>query len=182
MLSDLDPYTVYLVDDQKSGLDMLTSGQYGGVGIQIGKRDNVITVIAPTDDSPAKRAGIMAGDVLIKIDGKNTESMSMDDAAKLIRGKKGSSVVLTIERFNEDDPIKINSLSLKAFCLILKDVLDIEIILDFISIWSSSLAGFLYSILQDFTIIKIPFSSNNFLLLKPISAIASVLALSKNFK
>ena len=105
MLSDLDPYTVYLVDDQKSGLDMLTSGQYGGVGIQIGKRDNVITVIAPTDDSPAKRAGIMAGDVLIKIDGKDTESMSMDDAAKLIRGKKGSSVVLTIERFNEEEPI-----------------------------------------------------------------------------
>ena len=84
---------------------MLTSGQYGGVGIQIGKRDNVITVIAPTDDSPAKRAGIMAGDVLIKIDGKDTESMSMDDAAKLIRGKKGSSVVLTIERFNEEEPI-----------------------------------------------------------------------------
>ena len=105
MLSDLDPYTVYLVDDQKSGLDMLTSGQYGGVGIQIGKRDNVITVIAPTDDSPAKRAGIMAGDVLIKIDGEDTESMSMDDAAKLIRGKKGSSVVLTIERFNEEEPI-----------------------------------------------------------------------------
>ena len=105
MLSDLDPYTVYLVDDQKSGLDMLTSGQYGGVGIQIGKRDNVITVIAPTDDSPAKRAGIMAGDILIKIDGEDTESMSMDDAAKLIRGKKGSSVVLTIERFNEEEPI-----------------------------------------------------------------------------
>ena len=69
MLSDLDPYTVYLVDDQKSGLDMLTSGKYGGVGIQIGKRDDVITVIAPTEDSPAKRAGIMAGDILIEIDG-----------------------------------------------------------------------------------------------------------------
>ena len=105
MLSDLDPYTVYLVDDQKSGLDMLTSGQYGGVGIQIGKRDNVITVIAPTEDSPAKRAGILAGDVLIKIDGKDTESMSMDDAAKLIRGKKGTDVILTIERFNESELI-----------------------------------------------------------------------------
>ena len=50
MLSDLDPYTVYLVDDQKSGLDMITNGKYGGVGIQIGKRDNVITVIAPTEN------------------------------------------------------------------------------------------------------------------------------------
>ena len=74
MLSDLDPYTVYLVDDQKSGLDMITNGKYGGVGIQIGKRDNVITVIAPTENSPAKRAGILAGDVLIKIDGKVTKS------------------------------------------------------------------------------------------------------------
>ena len=105
MLSDLDPYTVYLVDDQKSGLDMITNGKYGGVGIQIGKRDDFITVIAPTEDSPAKRAGILAGDVLIKIDGKDTESMSMDDAAKLIRGKKGTKIILTIERFNEDEPI-----------------------------------------------------------------------------
>ena len=105
MLSDLDPYTVYLVDDQKSGLDMLTNGKYGGVGIQIGKRDDVITVIAPTEDSPAKRAGILAGDVLIKIDGKNTDSMSMDDAAKLIRGKKGTDIILTIERFNEEELI-----------------------------------------------------------------------------
>ena len=105
MLSDLDPYTVYLVDDQKSRLDMITNGKYGGIGIQIGKRDDVITVIAPTENSPAKRAGILAGDVLIKIDGKDTESMSMDDAAKLIRGKKGTKVILTIERFSEDEPI-----------------------------------------------------------------------------
>jgi carboxyl-terminal processing protease len=105
MLSDLDPYTVYLVDDQKSNLDMLTKGKYGGVGIQIGKRDDVITVIAPTEDSPAKRAGIMAGDILIKIDGNDTKSMSMDDAAKLIRGKEGTYVILTIERFNEGVPL-----------------------------------------------------------------------------
>ena len=105
MLSDLDPYTVYLVDDQKSGLDMITNGKYGGVGIQIGKRDNVITVIAPTENSPAKRAGILAGDILIKIDGKDTESMSMDDAAKLIRGKNVTKVILSIERFNDEEPI-----------------------------------------------------------------------------
>ena len=105
MLSDLDPYTVYLVDDQKSNLDMLTKGKYGGVGIQIGKRDDAITVIAPTEDSPAKRAGIMAGDILIKIDGNDTKSMSMEDAAKLIRGKEGTDVTLTIERFSEGAPL-----------------------------------------------------------------------------
>ena len=75
MLCELDPYTVYLVDDQKSGLDMITNGKYGGIGIQIGKRDNVITVIAPTENSPAKRAGILAGDILIKIDGKVTDKI-----------------------------------------------------------------------------------------------------------
>jgi len=106
MLTELDPYTVYLVDDQKSGIDMLTNGKYGGVGIQIGKRDNRITVIAPTDNSPAKKAGIQSGDVLIKIEGKDTKNMSMDDAAKLIRGKKGTDITLTIERFNEDEPIE----------------------------------------------------------------------------
>jgi len=106
MLTELDPYTVYLVDDQKSGIDMLTNGKYGGVGIQIGKRDNRITVIAPTDNSPAKEAGIQSGDVLIKIEGKDTKDMSMDDAAKLIRGKKGTDITLTIERFTEDEPIE----------------------------------------------------------------------------
>ena len=56
MLSDLDPYTVYLIKDQRSNLDMLTKGKYGGVGIQIGKRDKRLTVISPMDNSPAKRA------------------------------------------------------------------------------------------------------------------------------
>ena len=62
-------------------------------------------MIAPTEDSPAKRAGIMAGDILIKIDGNDTKSMSMEDAAKLIRGKEGTDVTLTIERFSEGAPL-----------------------------------------------------------------------------
>ena len=103
MLSDLDPYTVYLIKDQRSNLDMLTKGKYGGVGIQIGKRDKRLTVISPMDNSPAKRAGIVSGDIIVKINDQITDKMSMDDAAKLIRGQKGSSVTLTIERFGYDE-------------------------------------------------------------------------------
>ncbi len=106
ILLDLDPYTVYLENDERSGIEMLTKGKYGGVGIQIGRREKVLTVISPMANSPAKRAGIISGDKIIKIDDQDTEDLSMDDAAKLIRGKKGSQVVLSIQRFNEADLIE----------------------------------------------------------------------------
>ena len=72
MLLELDPYTVYMEDEEKSGIEMLTKGKYGGVGIQIGKREKVLTVISPMENSPAKRAGILSGDKIIKIDNKET--------------------------------------------------------------------------------------------------------------
>ena len=102
MLMDLDPYTVFLENEERSGIEMLTKGKYGGVGIQIGRRDNVLTVISPMENSPAKRAGILAGDRVIKIDGNETIDMTMDAAAKLIRGEKGTHVILTIERFDKN--------------------------------------------------------------------------------
>jgi len=120
MLYDLDPYTIYMENEERSGIEMLTKGKYGGVGIQIGKREKVLTVISPMEESPAKRAGILSGDKIIKIDGKETESMSMDDAAKNIRGKKGSTVLLSIQRYGEADlidfelireDIKVNDIS-----------------------------------------------------------------------
>jgi len=106
MLLDLDPYTVYLENEERSGIEMLTKGKYGGVGIQIGRREKVLTVISPMENSPAKRAGIISGDKIIKIGDQETEGLSMDDAAKLIRGKKGSQVILSIQRFNEADLIE----------------------------------------------------------------------------
>mgnify|MGYP001809162014 FL=1 len=93
MLSELDPYTTYMEKKEKDGIEMLTKGKYGGVGIQIGVREKQLTVISPIDNSPAKRAGIISGDKIIKIDSANTEDYSIDDAAKLIRGKKGTEVV-----------------------------------------------------------------------------------------
>ena len=103
MLMDLDPYTVFLEREEKSGIEMLTKGKYGGVGIQIGKRDNRLTVLSPMENSPAKRAGIISGDRIIEIDGKETYEMNMEDAAKLIRGPKGTVITLTIQRSGISD-------------------------------------------------------------------------------
>ena len=106
MLLELDPYTVYLENEEKSGIEMLTKGKYGGVGIQIGKREKQLTVISPMENSPAKRAGIISGDKIIKIDDHETEDLSMDDAAKLIRGEKGTNVILGIQRYGEGELIE----------------------------------------------------------------------------
>ncbi len=103
MLMDLDPYTVFLEHEEKSGIEMLTKGKYGGVGIQIGKRDNRLTVLSPMENSPAKRAGIVSGDRIIEIDGKETYDMNMEDAAKLIRGPRGTEITLTIKRTGISD-------------------------------------------------------------------------------
>ena len=106
MLSDLDPYTVYLESEDRDNLDMLTHGKYGGVGIQLGKRDDHLTVISPMEDSPAMRAGILSGDIISKIDEEEVKDISLNDAAKLIRGKKGTTVVLTIIRIEKEEPIE----------------------------------------------------------------------------
>ena len=106
ILDDLDPYTVYMEEDEKEGLDLLTRGKYGGVGINLGERNKKLTVISPMDDSPAKRKGIIAGDIIVKIDGLLTEEMSLDDAASHIRGPKGTDVTLFIKRFGDEQLIE----------------------------------------------------------------------------
>ena len=110
MLSELDPYTSYMEKEEKDGIEILTKGKYGGIGISIGKRENQLTVITPMENSPAKRAGILSGDIIIKIDGVDTKNLTMDEAAKRIRGKKGSQVVLSIERLGETELIDFNLL------------------------------------------------------------------------
>ena len=105
MLRELDPYTTYMENEEKDGIEMLTKGKYGGVGIQIGVREKQLTVLAPMDNSPAKRAGILSGDKIIKIDNQETMDYNIDDAAKLIRGKKGTDVKLSIQRYGENELI-----------------------------------------------------------------------------
>ncbi len=105
MLSKLDPYTVFLQPKDRQGLDMLTKGKYGGVGIQLGLRDDSLTVIAPMEGGPAIRSGIMSGDRIVAINGESTSDMNLDEAAKNIRGKKGTIVVLSIARYGEAEPL-----------------------------------------------------------------------------
>lgn len=96
-----DPYTVYLPPKESNAFNEDISGNFSGVGMEVGMREGLITVIAPLPETPAENAGILAGDVIVAIDGESTERMSIDDAVQLIRGEKGTAVQLRI--FREGD-------------------------------------------------------------------------------
>jgi carboxyl-terminal processing protease len=107
MLTGLDPHSAYLAPKQYSELQVQTSGQFGGVGIEISQDDGVIRVITPIDDTPAMRAGIKPGDLIIKIDGKVIQSIGVEKAISLMRGEAGSKIVLTIVRDEEKSPFDL---------------------------------------------------------------------------
>lgn len=92
-----DPYTVFFEPETSKKFQEEISGSFGGVGIEIGKRDDVLTVISPLKDTPGYRAGLKAGDKIIRVDGQSTADMSIEDAVNIIRGPRGSKVVLTIQ-------------------------------------------------------------------------------------
>ncbi|MAJ50747.1 MAG: hypothetical protein CMB82_03920 [Flammeovirgaceae bacterium] len=98
MMKPLDPYTRFLSGSSKDRLDMLRTGKYGGVGIQIGLRRDTLTVLNPFEDSPAYTEGIHSGDQILMIDSIKTKGMTLSDASKLIKGELGSVVVLTVYR------------------------------------------------------------------------------------
>ena len=98
MLSSLDPHSAYLTPDLYKELQVDTKGSFGGLGIEITVRNGVLTVVSPIEDTPAYRAGVKAGDSVIKIDGEFTKDMTLVEAVKKMRGPKGSKVVLSIKR------------------------------------------------------------------------------------
>lgn len=102
-----DPYTVFLPPEDAEIFEDDISGNFEGVGMEIGIRDNVLTVIAPLKDNPAERAGIKTGDKILKIDDTATDGMTIDKAVKLIRGEGGTAVKLTILREGEDELLEI---------------------------------------------------------------------------
>jgi len=108
MLSGLDPHSSYLNEEEFRELRVGTSGEFGGVGIEVGMEDGFIKVIAPIDDTPASRAGIKAGDLIIKLDDKPVKGLSLDDAVKMMRGKPGTSIELTIMREGRDKPLTLS--------------------------------------------------------------------------
>lgn len=102
-----DPYTMYFPPADAEIFEGDISGNFGGVGMEVGMRDNVVTVIAPLPDSPAKAAGVLSGDAIIKIDGETTEGMGVDEAVKKIRGEKGTDVSFTLVRKDAKDWIDV---------------------------------------------------------------------------
>lgn len=107
MLTGLDPHSTYLDSKAFEELRVGTSGEFGGLGIVVGMEDGFVKVISPIDDTPADRAGVKAGDLIIRLDDAPVKGMSLDDAVKIMRGKPGSEITLTIVRKGEDAPLKI---------------------------------------------------------------------------
>ncbi len=101
MLSTLDPHSSFLTPDEMKEFQQEAQGSFFGVGIEITLRDGALTVVSPIEGTPAYRAGLMAGDHIVKIDDKNTKNMSLNEAVKLIRGPKGTKVTFTVTREKE---------------------------------------------------------------------------------
>ncbi|WP_137819412.1 S41 family peptidase [Pseudomonas sp. 2FG] len=98
MLSNLDPHSAYLGPEDFAELQESTSGEFGGLGIEVGLEDGFVKVVSPIDDTPASKAGIQPGDLIVKIDGEPTKGLSMMEAVDKMRGKAGAKIVLTLVR------------------------------------------------------------------------------------
>ncbi len=105
MVSGLDPHSEYLDKDAYKTLLMTTSGEFGGVGIEVTPEFGILRIVAPMDDTPASKAGIKAGDYIVAIDGKLVSEMTLQDAVDKMRGKAGSQVMLTVLRKGEKVPL-----------------------------------------------------------------------------
>ncbi|QFY42347.1 S41 family peptidase [Candidatus Methylospira mobilis] len=108
MLEGLDPHSTYLDQEQYNELKVGTTGQFGGLGIEVGMENGFVKVISPIDDTPAQKAGIKAGDLIIRLDDKPVKGLSLNDAVKLMRGEPGSKIVLTVVREGLEQPLKID--------------------------------------------------------------------------
>ena len=98
MLHALDPHSAYLTPDLYKELQVDTRGSFGGLGIEITLKDGILTVVSPIEDTPAFRAGVQAGDQILKIEGEFTKDMSLIEAVKRMRGPKGTAITLTLRR------------------------------------------------------------------------------------
>ena len=105
MVSNLDPYSDYLTKDYFSELKIGTTGRFGGIGIEITMEDGFVKIIAPIDDTPAQRAGLKAGDLVIEVQDVSLKDKSINDAVKLMRGEPGTKVKVKILREKENEPL-----------------------------------------------------------------------------
>ena len=107
MLSGLDPHSVYLTADDFEDLQNSTSGEFSGLGLEVGMENGFVKVISPIDDTPADRAGIQTGDIILKLDNKPVKGMSLNEAIELMRGPKGTTIDLTIAREGRSQPFTL---------------------------------------------------------------------------
>jgi len=107
MLASLDPHSTYMTKEMYKQIQVETKGEFGGLGIEISASEGGIKVVAPIEDTPAYKAGIKAGDLIIKIDDQLARDISLAEGVKLMRGKPGTSIILTIFREGEDTPLVV---------------------------------------------------------------------------
>jgi len=117
MLSTLDPHSAYMTADMYKEMQVETKGEFGGVGIQIGVKENRLAVIAPIEGTPAYRAGVKSGDFITKVNDETTKDLTLMDAVQKMRGPKGSKVNLTIQREGTPDPLQFT---------LVRDIIKIE--------------------------------------------------------
>jgi carboxyl-terminal processing protease len=107
MLSGLDPHSAYLVSEEYQELKEGTTGQFGGLGIEVTMENGFIKVVSPIDDTPAQKAGIKTGDLIVRLDDEPVKGMSLADAVKKMRGEPGSKIELTVVREGAEAPLKL---------------------------------------------------------------------------
>ncbi len=107
MLTGLDPHSAYLDQEAFKEMQVGTQGEFGGLGIEVGMEDGFVKVISPIDDTPASRAGVMAGDLIVKLDDTAVKGMTLNDAVKQMRGKPNTPIRLTIVRKGEPNPLEL---------------------------------------------------------------------------
>jgi len=108
MLNGLDPHSAYLNTEEFNELRIGTTGEFGGLGIEVGMEDGFIRVVSPIDDTPAERAGMLPGDLITRLGDTPVKGLSLNDSVKLMRGKPGSIITLTVIREGEDQPLSID--------------------------------------------------------------------------
>ncbi len=108
MLNGLDPHSAYLNTEEFNELRIGTTGEFGGLGIEVGMEDGFVKVVSPIDDTPAARAGMQSGDLIIRLDKTPVKGLTLNDAVKLMRGKPGSIINLTVIREGEDKPLSVD--------------------------------------------------------------------------
>lgn len=108
MLTSLDPHSSYMNPKDNAAMQVQTKGEFGGLGIEVTQQDGYIKVVSPIDGTPADKAGIKTGDLIIKVDGKSVNGLTMDQAVDLMRGPIGSEVVITVVREGTKDPFDVS--------------------------------------------------------------------------